>query len=481
MEVINEKKENQNSLSINLKKYIKFSFNNSEQYKNINIIEQFIDNPNIINDKSNLIIFLEELINLLNLGNNILIPFLEICPILIKSYIQSDIDEDKDFKYLHIFKLLKINSFMSREYLYPIYEYFSDLLYVINDIEENDKKLKKFNKIFELWKIFYDFELDISQLEYFNTSSYCFIGGGLKVNLPKEIDLKNNSFTIKINLFNNISSVLNKNLILFRVENDSTFDLNWSFIENYINKEKKVKIIFIVFQLKEITIKIKEKEKEKEKENEKDEFSFFLKINKDINTIKDFNLLENFYGQIQYLELIENKKDINNNEDILIDEIFKPYPLADDGYLYHISQIKNENKNNKNENNKNENNINNINENNINKKNNNINIRNFISNIKNKNFMANINNNKNNSNKNTNNNDLNIISIKVINKDLVKANYINYLESDFDIFYYIGGIIQFAPFPLVINGINSNKKINFINGIDKKKYLIIIFDKNIVY
>ena len=148
----------------------------------IYILEKFICETNIINEKYYLIPFIEVLTNLLNSGKNILIPFLKIFPTLINSYIECDIDEEKDSNFIEIFELLKINSFISRECLCPIYEYFSDIYHNMNNIGENDKRLKKFNKVYELLKIFYDFDIDITTINnFFNTSSFCFIGSGLKI------------------------------------------------------------------------------------------------------------------------------------------------------------------------------------------------------------------------------------------------------------------------------------------------------------
>ena len=100
---------------------------NNKEIGNINIIKQFVSDKNILQKKESLILFIEELKNQLEIGNNILMPFLDICPTLIKSYIESNLDEEGEMKYIEIFNLLKINSFISREYLYPIYEFFSDL------------------------------------------------------------------------------------------------------------------------------------------------------------------------------------------------------------------------------------------------------------------------------------------------------------------------------------------------------------------
>ena len=131
-----------------------------EKEETKNIIVEYMENKNILKDKVKLISFIEELSFILKTGKNIIIPFLELCPILIKSYIESDLDEEKgesELKYVKIFELLKYNSFISREYLYPIYEYFGHIFYLMDIIEDSDKRLNKFKKIMELWNIFYNY------------------------------------------------------------------------------------------------------------------------------------------------------------------------------------------------------------------------------------------------------------------------------------------------------------------------------------
>ena len=237
--------------------------NRKEKIEN-NIIYQIKKSPNILEKKSSLILFIQELIKQLESGNNIIIPFLEICPILIKSYIDNDLDEEEELKYIELFKLLKINSFISREYLFPIYEYFSDIFYVMNDIKENDKKLKKFNKVFELWKIFYDFNIDKRELKDFNSSSYCFIGGGLEIKLLDTLKLEDFSFRIEIDMFENNYFDLNKELILFEYKNkDCHIKIKYNQMQDFMNPKTFNKISFILSNNK-ITIII-EKENDKNK------------------------------------------------------------------------------------------------------------------------------------------------------------------------------------------------------------------------
>ena len=424
-----------------------------EENNNINeenIFYNFLNNPTIINDQSYLVLFINELIFQLKSGINILIPFLDICPILIKSYIESELDEDKekDLEYIQVFKLLKINSFISREYLYPIYEYFSDLYYYINEIKDNDKKIKKFNKVYELMKIFYDFNIDNNELKENNVSSFCLIGSGLKLNLSEEI-LNDNQLIIKIDLLkSNFPNYEKGDLIILRTEDYQTVNINVGLIENLIGNNKK--IIIIIIKYNEIIVQIKENE------NDKDpyilNYSGLL-----IEKIKTFYLLENFYGQIKNIKIIKTKNNIKNDEILkenmnkdnnktqkkkekkkkkevnkkentkilpqkedlieLFNEIFEPYPLCDNGYLYHR-------KNNE---------------------------QNTCSDIKKENDST--------------------LEITVINNNLFKSNYINYLDKDFDFIEYFGGITPFVPFIPLLNGIYQNTNINIINKTNKIDYL----------
>ena len=399
------------NLNYYIDKTINKSNNNIQIYNNIEILKSFIDNSNTISsDEKKLESFINELIYQLKLGNNILIPFLDICPNLLKAYIDNNLDEEGELKYIEVFKLLKINSFISREYLYPIYEYFSDLFYNINDIE-NNPNLKKFNKVLELWKLFYDFEINMDELKFFNSSSYCFIGGGLKISLSNEIKLNNNILTIKINFLKSIDYNLNENLILFRSEKNLKASINFSSISNEI-KEKENIILLIIISHKEIRIKIKENENSKE--------FYDSHFPNDLGEIKDFILLDNFYGQIKRLEFIQTQigKD-EKNEIIVNDEISEPYPLTDNGFLCHHL-----------------NNKTNLTENNINSN----------------------------------------ISIKAISTNLIKANYINYIDKNFNLINYFCGISSFIPFIQIINGIYINNKIKTINGNDRKDYMKNVLD-----
>ena len=146
-----------------------------------------------------------------------------------------------------------------------------------------------------------------------------------------------------------------------------------------------------------------------------------------IDTKKEIHLLKNFFGQIKNIELIY--KDNNNNNAIIINEIYEPYPINDSGYLYYKNKIKKPED------------------------------FEIIDNFGTKD---------------------NLVSLVITNNDFAKVNYINYLDKDFNLLGYYGGIVPFLPFIPLINGIYKNKKIDSINDTNKKSFLISVI-YNILY
>ena len=405
---INNGKENKKSEIDILEELLAYIIDKTNKNEN-NIFLQFLHDPNIINKEEFLIKFMNEMINQLKLGNNIIIPFLDICPTLIKAYINSNLDEEKELKYIEVFKLLKINSFISREYLLPIYEYFSDLFYIINKIKEGDKILKKFNKVFELWKIFYELDINENELKYFNISSYCFIGGGFEYQLSNEFEFKNDCYLIiNIRIINFYE--FNEKLILFEYENKPFLIKYNEIIESNNNKS----INEIIYMIKKDSIKIILEIKDKNKDNNlskiEKEFEF------DFEDVKKFYLLKNFDGQIKFIQIAYITKTKT------IKQFFYPYIMNDNKYLQCDTK----------------------------------------KNLTKKNEIVKYN-----------------ISI-VINQNLVKANYINYLDNNLNLCEYFGGVIPFIPFISLINRINKNENIKYIGEFEKKYFLNFIF-YNIVY
>ena len=403
-----------------------------EEKSEDNILLKYIDDPNILNEQSNLIIFNKELEKQIESGNNILLPFLEVLPKLIKFYIDNKIDESESLEYIKIFKLLKFNCFISRENLYPIYEYFSSLFDYKNDNEENNnnnnQNINKFNKVFKLWKIFYKFEPKKNMI--ISQSSFCFIGGALKVDLTKEALLDDFTIIIKINFLKFLD--INNNLILMRTEGENPFKLDYS---------SSLKDLIKTNNVKSISLECKENIKIIVEYYEEGNTCEITELSDSLIKLKEFYLLENFFGQIKSLEIKKMKKNDNNEDkknnsnnneisdnNIIFHEIFEPYPLSDDGILYHRPMINNNNSNA-------------------------INLKYTI-----------------NDNKNSN------ILVTILDFKLIKANYINYLDEKFNLIEYLGGFTPFMPFIQLINQILQNNNINQINGSDKNIYL-----KNLFY
>ena len=157
-------------------------------------LESYIKDPNLINYNN-----IKKIINLIQSeGTSYKSPFLNIYTYhnLIKVYIESELDEKEDENYYEVFEELKKKCFINMNCLNPIYEYFSDILYNIKNIKDNDKKFLKFPKVHRLWKIFYDDNLKKNVDKDAQISSICFNGGYLKL-VPLYEELKDKFETHK--------------------------------------------------------------------------------------------------------------------------------------------------------------------------------------------------------------------------------------------------------------------------------------------
>jgi len=438
-ENIIDKEKEKVTLLKNFKTYINYikSCINCEENNNIiekegkgeskYILEEFLEDKNILKNKEKLIAFMEELKVILKSGNNCIIPFLDLCPILIKEYIESDLDEEggnSELKYIEIFELLKYNSFISREYLYPIYDYFGHLYYLINILEESDKRLKKFKKVLELWNIIYTFEPEkYPEIEIYNKknkkmdlgscqnnlSSFCFLGTGLEFEFNEKIFHK---YYIRMEIiFNkNLIIELNNDIVILNIKDEKNpIKLTMAQIKDKIPEDAKIRSIDIHIS-EEIKLIILFKDTEIQNVN----------ITTPIE-IEDFNfnkltILENFFGQIEKIEFLkfkiskeqEGKEDKGEKNDYII----SPFLLSDEKVPYFDERL--------------------------------------------------------------------IKKLKFINPNLVKVNYINYLENNFNLIEYFLGIKPLIPFVSLIKLIFQNVHINYINGIEKYVFLKETFLKNII-
>ena len=343
--------------------------------------------PNKDNFNSNLeleMIF-KELNKDIDNGDNIILPFLDIVPNLVKAYIDSDLDkviiteeresinekniisESNDSFYQKFFKKLKYNCFINKEVLKPIYDYFSSLYDEAHEIKEFDHKLlQKFFKMINLFKIFYEKD------RVKNESSICSIGGNFKIdfNNNKKIRLcEGYQISITINILKYYLDDLNKNFNILKVGN---------------TEEKYNSLITNIdeFILKSISFSINSKIIFIEYKTEKREFTITQNVN--LDEVSEINFLENFNGQISSI-IVSIIKDGN-----IIEYHFLPISIRNENKIYYFKKA------NKGEDTK------------------------KIQEI--------------------------IPRIIIDNKNLVKINFLNYCDTTFDIINYFGGVIQFLPF-----------------------------------
>ena len=290
---------------------------------------------NMIGNVFNLKLMFNELKKDIEDGYNILFPFIDICPNLIKAYIESDLD-DINFEneiipllsestYIKTIIELKNNFFINKEVLFPIYNYFSNLYdFVINlNDNEEDIKFKKLNKVLKLFEIFYD----TTEIQHKNDSTFCFIGGKIDIIFSSYIYLSNSNIYISIDLLNcDFFQFLNKNKYLIKIEREV---IKYEELKNNINNQilKSIKIaihrnginIHFVFEKKEV----------------------FLSHKFNIKRINKISLMEEFYGQVTSIELIIGKSD----KDFSYQYQFTPVSIRDENYIYFDKKILNRSNN----------------------------------------------------------------------------------------------------------------------------------------
>ena len=383
------------------------------------------NDKNILNDNSYLIKIIEELDRLIqNDYENVLLPFLcPPCHKLLEYYINSSLDENKnikslkDFKYIHIFEKLKNNIFINKENISLIYSYFASLFYDAKEIEENDERLSKFLKLKELWKIFYTLPLDETET---NKSNFSFIGGKLIFEIHEKYNILNHRINIKINFIKkNLDKMLNDNVNFLKL-NDVIIDVKKDLREiRDLNN-----LWFIEFEISQqqtlFSYKIDGKELKEKKIT-----------HKQIEKINNITILENFYGQIQSIEIILKNCIIKEKS---LYNLYYPIPANSTVELFNIKSIYYE---------------------------------------ENKNYL---------SKKKlcfTENNEIDLTikqeqkdySLRIDNNNFIKINFINYHEKNFNIIEYFGGVNQLLPFIGLIKNLHENEKIKIINNQNKTDIL----------
>ena len=395
-----------------------------------NILINYLQNKNIIfTDETILINFIDQLNNYLKENENIIFPFLDLVPSLVKAYIQSSIDEEKigEYKYINIFSSLIKTTFINKENLFPIYSFFSNLFSDVSIIKEDDIRLKKLIKIVDLLLIFYSFNKNESKYEY-KESSICFLGGSLKMYFKEEISLENKIIEINIAFLKNEYMNFIKEENSFLKINDTAF-ISYKDIQKYI--KDKIYSLIIVVEHKKITIHfnyIDHSNETKKNSKNKDKIKSFSKSIK-IQKLKDLIFLDNFYGEVKLIK-ITIKSTVNKKQmEICLENVYKPFLETSSGYLKKESDAASE-------------------------------IRDFDT----------------SSGSLKKPNKINML-LKITDKNFAKVNYINYGDKEFNIVEYFGNVVQFLPFAYIIQKLLINDNIKEINHENKNRICFIFLDK----
>ena len=350
------------------------------------------------------------------------------CHKLLESYINSDLDEDsnihsiEDFQYIKIFDKLKNYMFINRENISMIYSYFGNIFYDAKNIEENDKRLTKFLKIKELWKIFYTLP---EKSEIINRSNFCFMGGKLLLRFNQRYEFLKNTIIIRINFLSNLclGSLLTK-VVLLKIGQIE--------IKNYIQVSKSVNdITFIEFTIYYNKIVIKYDDLGEIKTLE-------LKFKENLGYLQNFEILENYYGLVKSIQVTMKNSNIKYKSKSYV---IYPSPKTENGKLCVIPLIE-------------------LDKNLYHK-----NLYNYE-----KDFNACISEIDENKIVDLSTGE-DLFEVKIKDNKKVHVNYINYNEENYNIIEYFGGLKQLLPFMSLIKNLYENKKIEIICNQNKKDIL----------
>ena len=299
-EIINDNFDENNFL----KKLLNLDSNIFKRTKctSINSYECIIKLINKMND--------EDLKQFLNYLNKVDIPLLKL---LVNGYIEFDFkDENKKVSILRI--ILKcINICFNKNIFYYVYKKLSKH-FRRHDKLKDIKSIQKFEKLFQIWKLLYNFE-NISSIEQSNNLSIVFYQNKFTVFRINKKESETCHLIITINFIRspilNINKI-NENFFFLKVldknKNDFTFNYDNVFIGDNNNKTYTFSQIYqIKFDLfsKRYDIYINDA----------------LEISKnvtmiDFNLISDIYLLNNFVGEVSSININSSHKIINENRHI---------------------------------------------------------------------------------------------------------------------------------------------------------------------
>ena len=414
-------KEEQNELELfkSIHNYIK---NKSQTLNNKeNILIKYLKDPKIIknNSSNNLSLFINELSKQIEKGNNIILPFIDPFYDLIDSYINcSNDDITKNFTDNKIFIQLMDNSFINRKNLIPIFAYFSDLYFCLdNKISISDEKMNDFQKYTNLLKMFYSYIGNRTRKNY-PGSSFCFLGTGFELSGIDEIQ---ENFFIKLRINFLKDSFLN----YVKPDDDLISGEDIHIKYSILSLNKDISSIDLIIKFNDKKNKVIEIKINCKSSIENGGVCQSIKIK-----TKKIKILNNFYGQIKSMQITFYKN--KEEEEKIFSQFICPYPLKENKEIFFSSEY------------------------------------NYFEKID---YSNQINDGENNPIYFDQINIKQKIEFRFVDINLVKVNYINYKENKFSMIDYFGGLKQFLPFLKIINGIYKNQSIIKINNIEKESFL----------
>ena len=379
------------------------------KYKNL---LKYHSNKNILNDQLLLEKIIEELLFLVDKEyGKILFPFLSpTCEELLEAYINSKIDEEKNIKSINDSKYIKIFEIMKNNSFVSrgsVSLIYSYFGSLFYDAKNLDENDERLSKFLKLKELWKIFYTLPSNNINKNNSSFSFIGGKLIFEFKQKYDFLINSFFIKIEFLSNKYIDKNLNNIIF-------LKLNNQIIET----KKHLKNIKDINNIKYMKFEIyNNKVKLYYQISGKKENTINIKYNA-IDNIETITILENYYGLIQSIEVtLKNKNEELDYKSKI--HLYYPIPTTQKNGLCKIKNI-----------------------------------------IQNNNIID-----------LTTEKESEFFKFYIENNNLIKVNYINYNEENYNIIEYFGGITQLLPFMSLIKNLFENEKIKLINQQNKNDIL----------
>ena len=255
-------------------------------------------------DFKNLIPLLQKYISI----DDYIIPFFEkleinIIKVILNGYISYDINDSQKEKIITLIKYL-IPLILNKEYTYFIYNKLSKIfrLELIGEKKNIENSFKKFCKIFNIWKLIFNYNEDLKIKEKYIS---LYGNNNIEINISN-ISQNYVSTVININFIKSLLLCMNynlKNFSLIKIYNNEG-EINEIKINDIKFKENKnisdINMLTFIINDNKINYIINNDDKNKE-EIKNDN-------NKNMKNINKIELLNDFYGKISSIEIVRKYK-----------------------------------------------------------------------------------------------------------------------------------------------------------------------------